>query len=140
MLGFVLTLPLLCMFVAASLVRLREFALGRALTLWLSAAVVGACLAPMLLHVMGWDAVRWDVLALVVSFGVLTVVHRMGPRTSAASQGPVFQRLALVLLVLHAASGEGFLDGMPSPTFPYRAKVRDLAALIQGAKIEAPQF
>jgi hypothetical protein len=85
---------------------------------WLYAGVLLATLAPLSLHLVGWDKNRWNELLCLNAFLMLLLVSRLVG--GQAVQLPVrLRRACLLVMLLNMASGGGMLDGRHIRTFPF---------------------
>ena len=85
---------------------------------WLYAAVLLATLAPLSLHLVGWDKNRWNELLSLNAFLMLLLVSRLADGVT--MQLPVRLRQAcLLVMLLNMASGGGMLDGRHIRPFPF---------------------
>lgn len=92
---------------------------------------IAAALSPLLLHVLGWDAGRWNALTILTSFLVLTTTSFYAPTqepTPFPSQ-TVWSSLLLVCL-LNMSSGGLLLGEAPVRNFPFIFMHRSLRALL----------
>ena len=101
---------------------------------WLYAGVVLATLAPLSLHLMGWDKNRWNELLGLNAFLLLLVVSRqMGGE---AVRLPVrLRRACVVVMLLNMATGGGMLDGRQIRPFPF---MRSPDAAVAGPVVTHP--
>lgn len=93
---------------------------------------VGACVAglsPLALHLVGWDCVRWNTLAITTSFLVLLAVTRPVPTGSRQPEArgawgsPALAGVAISLVVLNLATGVTLFDNREVQSFPFRDHV-----------------
>ncbi len=85
---------------------------------WLYAGVLLATLAPLSLHLVGWDKYRWDELLCLNAFLMLLLVSRMADGVTV--QLPLRLRQAcLLVMLLNMASGGGMLDDRHIRPFPF---------------------
>lgn len=100
----------------ATLLLLRRWRPGR--YRWVYAGVLLATLAPLSLHLAGWDKSRWNELLCLNAFlMLLTVSRQMGGE---AVRLPVrLRRACLLVMLLNMASGGGMLDGRHIRPFPF---------------------
>jgi hypothetical protein len=92
--------------------------------LWVGACVAG--LSPLALHLVGWDCVRWNTLAITTSFVVLLAVTRLagaGPRDSDVRGSPAMAIVAVLIVVLNLATGVTLFDNREVQSFPFRDHV-----------------
>jgi hypothetical protein len=92
--------------------------------LWAGACVVG--LSPLALHLVGWDCVRWNTLAITTSFLVLLAVTRSigaGRHESHMRGSPALAAVAVVLVVLNLVTGVTLFDNREVQSFPFRDHV-----------------
>ena len=95
--------------------------------LWAGACVAG--LSPLALHLVGWDCVRWNTLAITTSFVVLLAVTRSvgaGHRESdvRGTRGSVaLAAVAVPLVILNLATGVTLFDNREVQSFPFRDHV-----------------
>jgi hypothetical protein len=100
----------------ATLLLLRRWMPGK--HRWLYAGVVLATLAPLSLHLMGWDKNRWNELLCLNAFLMLLSVSRL--LGGEAVQLPVrLRRACVVAMLLNMATGGGMLDGRQIRPFPF---------------------
>lgn len=85
---------------------------------WLRLAVMAAVFAPLLMHLVAWDAARWNVLCILAAFLVLVVLSRQLPR-GAMALSAAERNLAIVLLALNMATGYGLFDGATVNPYPF---------------------
>jgi len=85
---------------------------------WLYAGVLLATLAPLSLHLVGWDKNRWNELLSLNAFILLLMVSRL------VGSEPVrlplrLRRACLLVMLLNMASGGGMLDYRHIRPFPF---------------------
>lgn len=85
---------------------------------WLYAGVLLATLAPLSLHLVGWDKNRWNELLSLNAFVLLLMVSRL------VGGEPVrlpltLRRACLLVMMLNMASGGGMLDYRHIRPFPF---------------------
>jgi len=99
----------------ATLVLLRRWRPGR--YRWIYAGVLFGTLAPLSLHLMGWDKSRWNELLSLNAFVLLLVVsQQMG---NERVRLPVrLRRACLVVMLLNMATGGAMLDDRHIRPFP----------------------
>lgn len=100
----------------ATLLLLRRWRPGR--HRWLYAGVLLATLAPLNLHLMGWDKSRWNELLCLNAFLMLLAVsHQMGGE---AVRLPLrLRRVCLLVMLLNMTTGGGIIGGLPTRPFPF---------------------
>jgi hypothetical protein len=114
--GILLFVPTAAVLSWATLLLLRRWMPGK--QRWLYAAVLLATLAPLSLHLVGWDKNRWDELLSLNAFLLLLLVSRLADGVTI--QLPVrLRRACLVLMLLNMASGGGMLDNRTIRPFPF---------------------
>jgi hypothetical protein len=84
-----------------------------------------ASLAPLAMHVLGWDLYRWDALAVWTSFLVFVLVQPVLPITMSRPQ----KNAILLVLVLNAVSYAGLIDNDVTTPFP------DVHQAVVGARL-----
>ncbi len=85
---------------------------------WLKAATMAAVGAPLLLHGLGWDVVRWNVWTAFAGYLALLVLAMHLPKGAVGLTAA--ERNAIVLLLaVHMASGHGLFDGVTVRTYPF---------------------
>jgi hypothetical protein len=93
--------------------------------LWVGACVAG--LSPLALHLVGWDCVRWNTLAITTSFVVLLAVTRAAGHREADARGtrgsPALAIVAVPLVVLNLVTGVTLFDNREVQSFPFRDHV-----------------
>ncbi len=109
----------------ATLLLLRRWKPGKHRLLY--AGVLLATLAPLSLHLMGWDKNRWNELLCLNAFLLLAMVSRL------LGGEPVrltvrMRRVCLLVMLLNMASGGGMLDDRHIRPFPF-LRNPDAAAL-----------
>jgi hypothetical protein len=85
---------------------------------WLYAAVLVGTLAPLSLHLVGWDKNRWNELLSLNAFLLLLAVSNLlggEPVRLPAS----LRRACLAVMLLNMASGGGMLDNVHIRPFPF---------------------
>jgi len=98
---------------------------------WLYAGVLLAMLAPLSLHLVGWDKYRWDELVCLNAFLMLLLVSRLAGGVTI--QLPMRLRQAcLLVMLLNMASGGGMLDDRHIRPFPF---MRSPDAVVTSAAI-----
>jgi hypothetical protein len=100
----------------ATLLLLRRWKPGK--QRWLYTGVLLATLAPLSLHLVGWDKNRWNEILCLNAFLLLLLVSRL------AGGEPVrlpvwLRRTCLLVMLLNMASGGGMLDGRHIRPFPF---------------------
>ena len=116
----------------ATLLLLRRWMPGR--HRWLYAGVLLATLAPLSLHLVGWDKNRWNQLLCMNAFLMLLLVSRL--LGGQAVQLPVrLRRACLLVMLLNMVSGGGMLDNRHIRPFPF---MRSPDAVIAGAPVTHP--
>jgi hypothetical protein len=97
-------------------------------------AFVGAAILPLFLNFVGWDIPRWNALAVLSSFGGVSVLSLFfsSPRCATLSRAPnrstLWSMLAVVAIVLGIAGRTTMLDGEPVSYYPFE---EDLAFLLK---------
>ncbi|HEY4135436.1 MAG TPA: hypothetical protein VGO34_09485 [Alphaproteobacteria bacterium] len=120
-------LPTCALFLWASLGALRRHYGGWRRRVATTAALA-ASLSPLLLQVFGWDIYRWYALTVVTSFLTMVAAGRHClPQGEASMLGPRLRVLAIVLIGLNMASGEGLMDEQRVAAFPFKS----LLSLVQ---------
>jgi hypothetical protein len=100
----------------ATLLLLRRWMPGKHRGLY--AAVLLATLAPLSLHLVGWDKNRWNELLSLNAFLLLLLVSRLAKGVTI--QLPVrLRRVCLLVMLLNMATGGGMLDGRHIRPFPF---------------------
>jgi hypothetical protein len=100
----------------ATLLLLRRWMPGKHRGLY--AAVLLATLAPLSLHLVGWDKNRWNELLSLNAFLLLLLVSRLAEGVTI--QLPVrLRRACLLVMLLNMATGGGMLDGRHIRPFPF---------------------
>ena len=85
---------------------------------WLYAAALVGTLAPLSLHLVGWDKNRWNELLSLNAFLLLLAVSRlMGGEPVRLPAG--LRRACLAVMLLNMASGGGMLDNLHIRPFPF---------------------
>jgi hypothetical protein len=114
--GLLLFVPTAALLSWATLLLLRRWMPGKHRRLY--AAVLLATLAPLSLHLVGWDKYRWDELLCLNAFLMLLLVSRLADGVTI--QLPVRLRQAcLLVMLLNMASGGGMLDDRHIRPFPF---------------------
>jgi hypothetical protein len=114
--GLLLFVPTAAVLSWATLLLLRRWMPGKQRRLY--AAVLLATLAPLSLHLVGWDKNRWDELLCLNAFLLLLLVSRLAEGVTI--QLPVrLRRACLLLMLLNMASGGGMLDNRTIRPFPF---------------------
>ena len=85
---------------------------------WLYAVVLLATLAPLSLHLVGWDKNRWNELLCLNAFLLLLLVSRLvgGEPVQLPSR---LRRACLLVMLLNMATGGGMMDGRHIRPFPF---------------------
>jgi hypothetical protein len=100
----------------ATLVLLRRWRPGR--YRWIYAGVLLGTLAPLGLHLMGWDKNRWNELLSLNAFLLLLVVsQQMGDEP--ARLPARLRRACLAVMLLNMATGGGMFDNRHIRPFPF---------------------
>jgi hypothetical protein len=100
----------------ATLLLLRRWMPGR--YRWLYAGVLLATLAPLSLHLLGWDKNRWNELLCLNAFLLLLMVSKLV--VGEPARLPLWLRRAcLLVMLLNMASGGGMLDDSHMRPFPF---------------------
>jgi hypothetical protein len=85
---------------------------------WLKAATLAAVGAPLLMHLLGWDVVRWNVWTAFAGYLALLVLTMHMPKGAVPLTAA--ERNAIVLLLaLNMASGHGLFDGVAVQMYPF---------------------
>ncbi len=114
--GLLLFAPTAALLSWSTLLLLRRWMPGK--HRWLYAAVLLATLAPLSLHLLGWDKNRWDELLCLNAFLLLLLVSRL--MGGEPIHLPVWMRRAcLLVMLLNMASGGGMLDDRHIRPFPF---------------------
>ncbi len=116
----------------ATLLLLRRWMPGR--HRWLYAGGLLATLAPLSLHLMGWDKNRWNELLCLNAFLMLLMVSKI------VGGEPVrlpawTRRACLGVMLLNMATGGGMLDGRHIRPFPF---MRNPDAVTSVAPVACP--
>jgi hypothetical protein len=85
---------------------------------WLYAAALLGTLAPLSLHLVGWDKNRWNELLSLNAFLLLLAVSRLMGRESMRLPAGL-RRACLAVMLLNMASGGGMLDNRHIRPFPF---------------------
>jgi hypothetical protein len=130
--GLLLFGPTVAVLSWATLLLLRRWIPGRWRRVY--AGVLIATLAPLSLHLVGWDNNRWNELLCLNAFLLLLMVSRMaGDRPV---QLPVrLRRVCLLVMLLNMAAGGGMVDGSHIRPFPF---LRSPDAVVTGAATTHP--
>ena len=100
----------------ATLLLLRRWMPGR--YRWPYAGVLLATLAPLSLHLLGWDKNRWNQLLCLNAFLLLLTVSKLA--VGEPVRLPLWLRRAcLLVMLLNMASGGGMLDDSHMRPFPF---------------------
>jgi hypothetical protein len=100
----------------ATLLLLRRWMPGKHRRLY--AAVLLATLAPLSLHLVGWDKNRWNELLSLNAFLLLLLVSRLAEGVTI--QLPVrLRRACLLVMMLNMATGGGMMDQRHIRPFPF---------------------
>jgi hypothetical protein len=97
-------------------------------------AFVGASILPLSLNFVGWDIPRWNALAVLSSFGGVSILSLFfsSPQCAMLSQTPnrsaLWSMLAVVAIVLGIAGRTTMFDGEPVSYYPFE---EDLAFLLK---------
>jgi hypothetical protein len=100
------------------MLRERPLPLPGAAQRWVRIAVAAAVFAPLLMHLVAWDAARWNVLCALAAFLVLLVLSRQLP-SGAVVLSVAERNCAIVLLALNMATGYGLFDGATVTPYPF---------------------
>ena len=126
--ALLLFLPTAALLSWATLLLLRRWMPGKHRRLF--AAVLLATLAPLSLHLVGWDKYRWDALLCLNAFLMLLLVSRMADGVTIHLPMRLRQACLLVML-LNMASGGGMLDDRHIRPFPFM-RSPDAVGVISG--------
>jgi hypothetical protein len=91
-------------------------------------------LSPLFLHMVGWDRVRWNHLAVFTSFFTLFVVFdKYGARKA---RELVSYELAIIfgVVFLGVSSSETLMDGKIVDSFPFKDKVKYILQVAKGTR------
>jgi hypothetical protein len=100
----------------ATLILLRRWMPGK--LRWLYAGVLLATLAPLSMHLFGWDKSRWNELLDLNAFLLLLLVSRL--MGGEPVHLPVrLRRACLLVMMLNMATGGGMMDGRHIRPFPF---------------------
>ena len=97
--------------------------------------VASASLAPLSLHLLGWDFARWDTLAITTSFLAFVIVKLYLPPPSNTERDASFRHSLIVpaiLIVLNLSSTIVLFDGYSVQTFPYGKHFNDIINIVTG--------
>ena len=85
---------------------------------WPYAGVLLATLAPLSLHLLGWDKNRWNQLLCLNAFLLLLMVSRLvgGEPIQLPAR---LRRACLLVMLLNMATGGGMLDNRHIRPFPF---------------------
>jgi hypothetical protein len=109
----------------ATLLLLRHWMPGR--YRWLYAGAAMATLAPLSLHLFGWDKSRWNELLCLNAFLMLLLVSRQFGGEPVRL--PVsLRRACIVVMLLNMATGGGMLDNRHIRPFPFLQSPDDVHA------------
>ena len=103
---------------------------------FLYALVIASALAPLTLHVLGWDFSRWDTLTITTCFLTLTVVTMsFGPGSLPILSGrPFFSPLIPTALVaLNLGTCITLFDNYSVQLFPFEGHVTDVIDMTRGS-------
>jgi hypothetical protein len=125
--SLLLFVPTVAVLSWATLLLLRRWMPGR--HRWLYAGVLLATLAPLSLHLLGWDKNRWNELLSLNAFVLLLTVSRLVGGEPVRL--PVWLRRAcLLVMLLNMATGGGLMGGLHIRPFPF---MRSPDAVVVGA-------
>ncbi len=108
-------LPMLLMLLHL-IARLLPLAGPRAV--WLKAATLAAIAAPLLLHLLAWDVVRWNVWTAFAAYLALLVLTMHLPKGT-VTLTPAERNAIILLLAINLASGHGLFDGVTVRLYPF---------------------
>jgi hypothetical protein len=92
---------------------------------WVFAACLVACFMPLAMNAMGFDVGRWWALTGLSTFLVFGAVCRYVPGPK-LRLGVAMQRVALVIVALNLASGDGLIDpGSTIKAYPFTTEIKD---------------
>ena len=97
--------------------------------------VASASLAPLSLHLLGWDFVRWDTLAITTSFLSFVVVKLYLPSVPNTERDTSHRHSLVapaILIVLNLSSTVVLFDYYSVQTFPYGKHFNDIVNLVTG--------
>ena len=97
--------------------------------------VASASLAPLSLHLLGWDFARWDTLAITTSFLAFVIVKLYLPPASNTERDTSFSHSLIapaILIVLNLSSTIVLFDGYSVQTFPYGKHFNDIINIVSG--------
>jgi len=140
--GMFVTFPTIAALLAGALYRIGTLHVAPGRRWALGAYAVVAGLSPLSLHFVAWDALRWDMQALVTSFGVLLVSHHQ-TRASAGEPRPAevsvrwFSALALSMMLINAAAGGG-LEAGRTGQYPFLEGTRAFMQRLTSGSFQAP--
>jgi hypothetical protein len=95
--------------------------------MWAAACAAG--LSPLALHLVGWDCVRWNTLAITTSFVALLAVTRSMGAVRRESDvrvmrgSPALAAVAVPLVVMNLVTGVTLFDNREVQSFPFRDHV-----------------
>lgn len=99
---------------------------------WLYAGVLLATLAPLSLHLMGWDKNRWNEILALNAFLMLLLVSRlMGSEPVELPRR--LRQACLAVMLLNMATGGGLMDGLHIRPFPF---MRNPDVAVAGTRID----
>lgn len=105
----------LLIFFAARFCRSSDSSVAKRYGLWV---VLCASCGPLLMHIFGWDAARWDTYACLTAFLALLLLARELPGR-ALELSPELFRTVMLLVAVNMATGEVLLDVNAPHAYPF---------------------
>ena len=99
---------------------------------WLLIVTLLAPLAPLLLHIVGWDLNRWNALAISMSFLTLYVLIDSGLSIDSMRISSAIYPILVLIIFLNGASRIDLFDEYYVKQFPFPEHVQYLIDLISG--------
>lgn len=134
LLSWLVTLP-----TTAYLVRETWLTMSRSgYSMILRSAAVGASLAPLAMHAIGFDSNRWTTLATITSFLVYALVRLTTHASNTMTSTSQNSLLPAALIAMNLGSSIPLFDGYAVRYFPFEELEHDLAEVIAGNQTFPP--
>lgn len=119
---FVVLLPTLLPLLWLTLRAIRSSGLPGTTERLVKIATLVSIFSPLLMNLLGWDAVRWNVLCVLAGYLTFAVLFLYLPKAK-LELGPAAKNLMVLLIAINMASGWGLFDSTAVNPYPFFPKV-----------------
>lgn len=96
----------------------QQWQISRRTKIWLRFLGALACFSPLSMHVLGWDAMRWNALCTLNTYLTLCALAMQLPASGHVSS-PVERHVTVLVLAIGMVSGYALMDDEDINPYPY---------------------